>query len=82
MLRGVPGDPCKTWREPSIPGLGNIILLGQTKNTVHASLPDHESHKVVCVCYWLGSIIPTPSPKPGLMFFSQLSLLTLALCGG
>ena len=49
MLKGVSGDPCEKWREPSIPGLGNIVLLGQTKNAVHASLPDHESHKVVCV---------------------------------
>ena len=49
MLKGVSGDPCEKWREPSIPGLGNIILLGQAKNAVHASLPDPESPKVVCV---------------------------------
>ena len=77
--QGVPGDPCKNWREPPIPSLGNIILLGQKTEwgpriTSHASWPCHVFEMVLCLNLCPVSIIPTLWSKPGLVRFILTSV--------
>ena len=79
LQKGVPGDPCKNWREPPIPGLGNIILLGQKtewgpRSTSHASWPCHVLQMVLCLNLFPVSIIPTLWSKPGLVCFISTSV--------